>query len=408
MTDSSKTKPLAGLTVIELGQLLAGPFCGQMLAYFGADVIKIETPGKGDPLRGWRLVDESGTAYWWRSLGRNKRSVTVNLNHEEGRQLVRKMLDQADVLLENFRPGKMESWGLGPEDIATTNPELIYTRVSGYGQDGPYHTRPGFASACEAMGGFRYVNGFEDRPPVRPNLSLGDTLAGMHAVIGTLLALVQRQANATADGKSGPGQVVDVSILESVYNMMEGVVPEYSGAGVEREPSGSTLTGIVPTNTYRCKDGRFVVIGGNGDSIFKRLMHAAGRDDLAEDPRVADNAGRVKHEPEIDEVLQTWASKHSADELLGHLETAEVPSAPIYSVADMFKDPHFQARGLFEKVSYEDKTLDIPAMHPRLEKTPGGTEWPGPTLGEHTNEVMDQLLGLGESEVEDLRKAGIL
>lgn len=420
MTETERLKPLSGLTVIEMGQLIAGPFCGQMLAWFGADVIKIESPGKGDPLRGWRVLDESGTSFWWRSLARNKRSVTVNLNQEEGRQLIRQLLDRADVLIENFRPGKMESWGLGPDDIAKTNPALVYTRVSGYGQNGPYHTRPGFASACEAMGGFRHINGFDDRPPVRPNLSLGDTLAGMHAVIGTLLALLHRQTNSgvnpgvksgdeiTPGEASATGQVVDVSILESVYNMMEGIVPEYSGAGVERQPSGSTLTGIVPTNTYRCKDGRFVVIGGNGDSIFKRLMRAAGRDDLAEDSRLADNPGRVKHEAEIDEVIQSWASAHATDELLEQLDAAEVPSAPIYSVADMFEDPHFHERGMFEKVEYNDRTLDIPALHPRLATTPGETSWAGPELGEHTEEVLANFLDLGEKEIAELRDAGVL
>lgn len=397
-------KPLSGITVIELGQLLAGPFCGQMLAYFGADVIKVETPGSGDQLRGWRLLDDSGTSYWWRSLARNKRSVTIDLKEERGQQLVRSMLERADVVIENFRPGKMESWGMGPEDFNVTNPSLVYTRISGYGQTGPYSTKPGYASACEAMGGFRHVNGFPDRPPVRPNLSIGDTLAGMHAVIGTLLALMKRQSA----GADGAGQVVDVSILESVYNMMEGVVPEYSGAGVQREPSGSTLTGIVPTNTYRCRDDRYVVIGGNGNSIFKRLMAAAGREDLANDERLAENSGRVEHEDEIDEVLQGWALQHDADDLLQLLQQAEVPSAPIYSVADMFEDEHFRKRGMIETVEYEGKTLEVPALHPRLAKTPGGTNWAGPTLGAHTDEVLTQFLGCSADDIVKLRKAGIV
>ncbi len=404
MQAEESDKPLAGITVIELGQLLAGPFCGQMLAYFGADVIKVETPGSGDQLRGWRVLDDSGTSYWWRSLARNKRSVTIDLNTDRGQNLVREMLKRADVVIENFRPGKMESWGMGPDDFSETNPSLVYTRISGYGQTGPYSSKPGYASACEAMGGFRHVNGFPDRPPVRPNLSIGDTLAGMHAVIGTLLALMQRQSK----GADKTGQVVDVSILESVYNLMEGVVPEYSGAGVQRQPSGSTLTGIVPTNTYRCRDDRYVVIGGNGNSIFKRLMVAAGREDLANDERLAENAGRVEHEDEIDQVLQDWALQHESKTLLQLLQQAEVPSAPIYSVEDMFEDEHFRERGMFEKVEYEGKTLEVPALHPRLVKTPGGTKWAGPTLGAHTDEVLTQFLHYSEDDILELREAGVV
>lgn len=395
-------KPLTGIRVIEMGQLIAGPFAGQMLAYFGAEVIKIESPGTGDPIRTWRALDEQGTSFWWRSLARNKKSVTVNLNEPAGRDLVRKLLVDADVLIENFRPGKMESWGLGPEDLKKENARLVYTRVSGYGQSGPYHEKPGFASACEAMGGFRHLNGFPDRPPVRPNLSMGDTLAGMHAVIGTLLALFNRVH------QQGDGQVVDVSILESVYSMLESVVPEYSGAGLVRQPSGSTLTGIVPTNTYRCSDGKFVVIGGNGDSIFKRLMIAANRQDMAEDERYADNVGRVKHEREIDAVLAQWCASLSSTDLLQKLAAADVPSAPIYDVEDMFKDEHFKARGMFERVSYPSGELDIPAVHPKLADTPGDTRWAGPELGEHTDSVLSELLGLTDNEIDDLKNNRIV
>lgn len=407
-------RPLAGIRVLEVGQLIAGPYCGQMLGYFGADVIKIEAPGKGDPLRSWRLLDDSGTSFWWRSLARNKRSLTINLNEEEGRDLVRQLIDQADVLVENFRPGKMEDWGLGPEEIRKTNPALIYTRVSGYGQDGPYREQPGFASACEAIGGFRHLNGFPDRPPVRPNLSMGDTLAGLHAVIGTLMALLKRQRDQQSHAEhaskpaSAVGQVVDVSIFESVFNLLEAVVPEYSGAGVVREPSGSTLTGIVPTNTYRCKDGKYVVVGGNGDSIFKRLMDIAGHPDMANDPRFADNQGRVAHEKIIDDALAEWAGAHESRELLQLLQQAEVPSGPIYSVADMFADPHFQARGLFENVTIGDRSLDIPALHPRLQESPGGTDWPGPELGEHTDAILAQDLALSENAITELRAKGII
>ncbi len=411
--------PLAGVTVIEMGQLIAGPFCGQMLAWFGATVIKIEPPRKGDPLRSWRALDSDGTSYWWRSHARNKFSVTLDLNKQAGRDLVTQLLIKADVLVENFRPGKLESWGLGPEDLKVHNPALVITRVSGYGQDGPYRSQPGFASACEAIGGLRYINGYPDRPPVRPNLSLGDTLAGMHAVIGTLLALYNR--NQSGEGK---GQVVDVSIMESVFNMLEGVVPEYSGAGLVREPSGSTLTGIVPTNTYKCRDGKYVVIGGNGDSIFKRLMVAVGRVDMAEDERLSTNPGRVANEAEIDNALQAWASLHNSADLLSILADAEVPAGPIYSVADMFEDEHYRARGLFEKVSYEKETtgesvnhdttatdtatLEIPALHPRLSDTPGRTEWAGPQLGADTDSILTSMLGLSQEELQNLKTTGVI
>ena len=298
---SEAPKPLAGIRVLEMGQLIAGPFAGCMLAYFGAEVVKIEPPGTGDPLRNWRVLRD-GTSLWWRAMGRNKKCITLNLREPRGRRLARTLALGSDVLIENFRPGTMEKWGLGPDELRAEAPELVYTRVSGYGQTGPYAAKPGFASVCEGFGGLRYINGFPGEPPVRPNLSLGDTLAALHAVIGVLLALVHRNR---IDGNSigGAGQVVDVAIYESVYNVLEAIVPEYDGAGIVREPSGSTLTGIVPTNTYPCADGRYVIIGGNADSIFKRLMRAAGRDDLAGDARLADNAGRVAHQREVDDAI---------------------------------------------------------------------------------------------------------
>lgn len=418
MQEQSDSGPLSGITVIEMGQLIAGPFCGQMLAWFGATVIKIEAPGKGDPLRSWREIDTDGTSFWWRSQARNKHSVTIDLGQQAGRDIVSDLLAKADVLIENFRPGKMESWGFGPDQLKELNPRLVMTRVSGYGQSGPLRTKPGFASACEAMGGFRYLNGFPDRPPVRPNLSLGDTLAGMHAVIGTLLALYNRdRSDSDAASSAGTGQVVDVSIMESVFNMLEGVVPEYSGADVVREPSGSTLTGIVPTNTYKCRDGKYVVIGGNGDSIFNRLMKAAGRIDLADDPRLRHNPGRVEHEKEIDAVLQEWAAQHDSPQLLALLEAAEVPSGPIYSVADMFEDEHYQARGLFEEVSYAAPTADnsdnqrslvMPSMHPRLADTPGSNRWAGQELGADTKAILHRFLGLSDAQLRKLESTGVI
>jgi len=402
MTAEKTSRPLDGFRVLELGQLLAGPFTTSVLAYFGAEVIKVEPPGTGDPIRTWRVMKD-GTSLWWHSLGRNKKSVTANLRTDEGRALVRRLAAHCDVLVENFKPGTMEKWGLGPADLWADNPGLIMARISGYGQTGPYASRPGFASVCEGVGGFRYVNGFPGETPVRPNLSIGDTLAGLHAVLGVLLAVIHR-----SNDPKRRGQVIDTAIYEAVFNLMEGVVPEYSGAGVVREPSGSTLTGIVPTNTYRCKDGKFVIIGGNGDSIYKRLMQTMGRPDLADDPRMADNAGRVKHEKELDEAIGGWTSSLSSTEVLDRLEKAAVPGGPIYSVVDMFNDPHFQARGLFEEVIVNGEPLTIPALVPFLSATPGRTDWPGPEIGAHNEEILSGLLGLGPEEMARLTDAGAI
>ena len=394
------SRPLDGIRVVELGQLIAGPFAGSVLAYFGAEVVKVEPPGGGDAIRGWRVLRD-GTSYFWRMLGRNKKSVTLSLRTEEGRALVKRLIEDADVVIENFRAGAMERWGLGPEEFRDTNPGLVYARVSGYGQTGPYSERPGYASVCEGIGGFRYLNGFPGEAPVRPNLSLGDTLAGLHAAVGILLALVER-------GKSSTGQLVDVAIYESVFNVLESVVPEYDGAGLVREPSGTTLTGIVPTNTYPCRDGRHVIIGGNGDSIYRRLMRAAGRPDLADDPRLAHNAGRVEHEKLIDDALAEWTRSLDSTEVLARLAEADVPSGPIYSVAEIMDDPHYRARGMFHRVEIDGEPLVLPAMSPRLDATPGGTEWPGPELGSHNREILEERLGLGEAEIEALRGKGVL
>src|SRR5205823_13106768 len=303
-------------------------------------VIKIEPPEKGDPLRGWRIL-EQGTSLWWRSLGRNKKCITLNLYTEKGRQIARQLADRVDILIENFRPGTLEKWGLGPEELKQTNPGLIYARISGYGQTGPYASRPGFASVCEGIGGFRHINGFPGAPPVRPNLSLGDTLAGLHAVLGILLAYIQRNRPV-----QGIGQVVDVAIYEAVFNILEAVVPEYDGAGVVRQPSGSTLTGIVPTNTYRCRDDKYVIIGGNGDSIFQRLMRTADRPDLAMVPCLADNAGRVVHEQEIDTAIAAWTAPLDTWHVLQQLEAPAVPAGPIHNGVDMMRDPLLHARGI--------------------------------------------------------------
>jgi len=341
--------PLAGYRVIELGQLLAGPFAGCMLGYFGAEVIKIEPPNGGDPIRRWREM-RGDTSLWWRSLARNKKSVTIDLKTTQGIELVRQLIDKADVVIENFRPGVVEKWGLGPNDFSDSNPGLVYARISGYGQDGPYASKPGFASVCEGMSGFRYVNGHPGEAPVRPNLSIGDTISGIHAALGIVLALLEKQS-------SGAGQVIDVALVESMFNLMEAVVPEFDGNGAIRQPSGSTVTGIVPTNTYRCSDSKYIVIGGNGDSIFQRLMLAAGQPDMAEDPRLASNQGRVEHEPEIDMVLAQWCAAHDSAYLLKLLDEARVPAGPIYNVEDMLNDEHFNARGLFETVEIDGQPL---------------------------------------------------
>lgn len=396
----SASGPLAGIRVIELGQLLAGPFAGCMLGYFGAEVIKIEPPQGGDPIRTWREM-RGDTSLWWRSLARNKKSVTIDLKSTQGIELVRRLIEQADVVIENFRPGVVEKWGLGPDSFRESNPGLVYARISGYGQDGPYAAKPGFASVCEGMSGFRYVNGHPGEAPVRPNLSIGDTISGIHAALGIAMALIEKQ-------RSGEGQVVDVALVESMFNLMEAVVPEYDGNGVVREPSGSTVTGIVPTNTYRCRDGRYIVIGGNGDSIFKRLMVAAQCPQMAEDPRLASNQGRVEHEAEIDAALAAWCAANDAAALLQKLDEARVPAGPIYNVADMMADPHFNARGLFESVEIDGQPLKIPALVPRLSRTPGETRWPGSALGAANADVLQGLLGLDEGALRELRADGVI
>jgi len=403
MNNKSTARPLDGFRILEVGQLLAGPFVGSMLGYFGAEVIKVEAPGDGDPIRKWRILDEDGTSFWWRSLGRNKKCITANLRTDEGRDIVRRLAEKSDVIVENFRPGTMEKWGLGPDDLRAANPGLIYSRISGYGQTGPYASRPGFASVCEGVGGFRYVNGFPGQAPVRPNLSIGDTLAGLHAALGIVMACVYRLKD-----PEGRGQVIDTSLYESVFNLLEGVVPEYDGAGVVREPSGSTLTGIVPTNTYRCSDGKFIIIGANGDSIFKRLAEKMGRPDMAADPRFADNAGRVTHEKELDDATTAWTSSMDSETALADLEQARVPSGPIYSVVDMFADEHFKARGLFEKVDVNGKPLTIPAMVPKLSETPGRTDWAGPEIGAFNDEILGDRLGFSAQELEKMRAEGII
>ena len=386
---------LAGLKVIELGQLIAGPFAGKTLADFGAEVIKIEPPAAdgttgGDPLRQWRML-HNGTSVWWQVQSRNKHSVVLDLRTDEGRATVRRLIDEADVLIENFKPGTLEKWGMGYEVLSRSNTGLIMLRVSGYGQTGPYRDRPGFAVVAEAMGGMRYLNGEPGRPPVRAGVSLGDTLAALHGVIGVLLALQARHASVSRDAPKGLGQVVDVALYESVFNCMESLLPEYSAFGAVRQPAGSALPGIAPSNAYPCADG-MVVIGGNGDSIFKRLMIAIGRDDLATDPQLAGNPGRVLRVAEIDAAIGAWTSVRQVAQVLDVLNAASVPVGRIYTAADIAADPHYQAREMLLSVSTPDGlTVQVPGIVPKLSRTPGAITRRAPELGEDTDAVLSRI-----------------
>jgi crotonobetainyl-CoA:carnitine CoA-transferase CaiB-like acyl-CoA transferase len=348
---------------------------------------------------------KDGTSLWWRSLARNKKCISLDLKTEEGRDLVKQLLTTADIVIENFRPGVMENWGLGPESLRRENPRLIYARISGYGQSGPYAKKPGFASACEGISGFRYLNGYPDEAPVRPNLSLGDTVSGLHAVIGIMMAL--RACDQQSGEQLGEGQVVDVALYESMFNLLEAVIPEYHAADIIRQPSGTTVTGIVPTNTYKCADGKYLVIGGNGDSIFMRLMQAVGREDMSENEAYATNAGRVRYERDIDAVLKAWCADHKLEDAINILESKRVPCGPVYNAEDMMNDPHFNERGLFEQVEINGEPLKIPAILPKLKETPGSTEWPGPDLGSHTDEVL-ATLGMDAQKIADLKARGVI
>ena len=398
--DTPVTGPLAGLKVVELGQLIAGPFAAKTLADFGADIIKIEPPGAGDPLRQWRLIKD-GTSVWWQVQSRNKRSVALDLRDPQAQDIVRLLAADADVLIENFRPGAMEGWGLGPEALLRLNPRLIMLRVSGYGQTGPYRDKPGFGVVAEAMGGLRHLTAEPGRVPVRVGVSLGDTLASLHGVIGILMALHERQ-------RSGQGQVIDVALFEAVFNCMESLLPEYSAFGAVREPAGSALPGIAPSNAYRCADGGYALIAGNGDSIFKRLMTAIGRDDLGGDPALADNSGRVARVAEIDAAIGAWATQRSVTEVLAALDAAAVPAGRIYSVADIAADPHYQARGMIETVRMPDgSALSVPGIVPKLSRTPGSHRRNAPALGQDTDAVLGEI-GLTPAQIQALKDKGII
>lgn len=391
---------LAGIRVLELGQLIAGPFAAKTLADFGAQVIKIEPPGQGDPLRKWRLLHE-GTSVWWEAQSRSKQSVCVDLRQPEGQALVRELAGQADVLIENFRPGTMEKWGLSWEALHAANSRLIMLRVSGYGQTGPKATEPGFAAIGEAMAGLRYLNGEPGRAPVRAGLSLGDTIAGLHGALGVLLALYQR------DARGGQGQVIDAALYESVFNLSESLLPEYSAFGAVREPAGAALPGIAPSNAYPCRDG-YVLIAGNGDAIYARLMGRIGRHDLRDDPDLAHNDGRARRVHELDAAIGAWTAEQTIDAVLDAMREADVPAGRIYSVADIAADPHYRARGAITSVqSASGLDVEIPAIFPLLSDTPGEIRARAPRLGEHTDEVLEQA-GLGEARRADLRKRGVI
>jgi len=412
---TSAAGPLAGLRVLELGQLIAGPFAAKTLADFGADVIKIEAPADpsgnagagGDPLRRWRLLKD-GTSVWWQVQSRNKRSVALDLRQREAQDIVRTLALQADVLIENFRPGAMEGWGLGPDGLQAANPALIMLRISGYGQTGPYRDRPGFGVVAEAMGGLRHLTGEPGRVPVRVGISIGDTLASLHGVIGILMALQHRHATVSTEHPKGLGQVVDVALYEAVFNCMESLLPEYSVFGAVRGPSGSALPGIAPTNAYQCADGSWAIIAGNGDSIFKRLMHAIGRDDLGADPALADNTGRVARVDEIDAAIGAWAATLPATSVLHRLEQAQVPAGRIYSIADIAADPHYAARGMLSSVSLDDGTqVAVPGFVPKLSRTPGGHRRNAPKLGQDTEAVLREV-GITDAQLQALRDRGVI
>ncbi|MBK5476440.1 CoA transferase [Pseudomonas sp. TH21] len=393
--------PLEGIKVVEMGQLIAGPFAAKILAEFGAEVIKIEPPVTGDPLRKWRLLHD-GTSVWWAAQSRNKQSVTLDLRQAEAREVVKRLVQDADILIENFRPGTLEKWGLGWDELSAINPGLVMLRVSGYGQTGPYRDLPGFGVIGEAMGGLRHLSGEPGRTPVRVGVSIGDSLSALHGVIGVLLALRHREQH------GGAGQQVDVALYESVFNMMESLIPEYSVFGSVREPAGSSLPGIAPTNAYRCKDGKYALIAGNGDSIYRRLMEKIQRLDLADDPELAQNDGRVRHVARIDAAISTWTAERSLDDVLAALKDANIPCGKIYDAADIAADPHYQARDMLLASQLDDGTpVTLPGIVPKLMATPGRVHSRAPALGQHTDAVLERI-GIDAPTREAWRARGLI
>jgi formyl-CoA transferase len=398
--------PLSGIRVLELGNFIAAPSAGRLMAEFGAEVIKIEKPGSGDQVRHWRLL-RGDTSMMWRTLARNKKSVTIDLRTPRGNQLARRLAGKADVVLENYRPGTLEAWGLSPEVLRGENPQLVVVRISGYGQTGPYRDRAGFGGVAEALGGLRSVTGYPDRPPTRIGISMGDSLAGLFGVIGALMGLLARYR---LGGERG--ETVDVALHEAVYAVMESLIPEYSAYGLVRTRTGNEIPGVAPSNTYPCRDGEGVVIGGNADGIFVRLMHAIGRTDLASDPRFRDNQGRAAHSRLLDEAIASWTAVRSLDEVMAAMVEAGVPAGPVYTAKEIVDDPHFRAREMFVeravRIDGPAEPVLFPGIVPKLELRPGGMRWPGPELGEHTDDVLTELAGIAEDELVELRRQGVI
>ena len=392
---------LSGIRVLELGQLIAGPFAAKTLADFGAEIIKVESPQEGDPLRKWRMIHE-GTSVWWQAQSRNKQSICIDLRVKEGQDIVRRLAKEADVLIENFRPGTMEKWGMGWDELHTLNPKLIMLRVSGYGQDGPRRDEPGFAAIAEATAGLRYITGHPGEVPARAGLSLGDTIAGLHGALGVLLALYER------DARGGEGQMIDVALYEAVFNLTESLLPEYHVFGAVRQPAGGALPGIAPSNAYPCSDGQYVLIAANGDSLFKRLMELIGRADLANDPDLARNDGRAKRAEEIDQIIGNWSKQRTLEDILSALQSIAVPAGRIYTAKDIAEDPHYRARGVIQTVeSAGGLKVEMPGVVPKLSNNPGAIRYRAPTLGEHTDIIL-QSLGLSAEQIKALKEAGIL
>ena len=392
---------LSGIRVLELGQLIAGPFAAKTLADFGAEIIKVESPQDGDPLRKWRMIHE-GTSVWWQAQSRNKQSICIDLRVKEGQDIVRRLVKEADVLIENFRPGTMEKWGMGWDELHTLNPKLIMLRVSGYGQDGPRRDEPGFAAIAEATAGLRYITGHPGEVPARAGLSLGDTIAGLHGALGVLLALYER------DARGGEGQMIDVALYEAVFNLTESLLPEYHVFGAVRQPAGGALPGIAPSNAYPCLDGQYVLIAANGDSLFKRLMELIGRADLANDPDLARNDGRAKRAEEIDQIIGEWSKQRTLEDILSALQSIAVPAGRIYTAKDIAEDPHYRARGVIQTVeSAGGLKVEMPGVVPKLSNNPGAIRHRAPTLGEHTDIIL-QSLGLSAEQIKALKEAGIL
>ena len=392
---------LSGIRVLELGQLIAGPFAAKTLADFGAEIIKVESPREGDPLRKWRMIHE-GTSVWWQAQSRNKQSICIDLRVKEGQEIVRRLAKEADVLIENFRPGTMEKWGMGWDELHTLNPKLIMLRVSGYGQDGPRRDEPGFAAIAEATAGLRYITGHPGEVPARAGLSLGDTIAGLHGALGVLLALYER------DARGGKGQMIDVALYEAVFNLTESLLPEYHVFGAVRQPAGGALPGIAPSNAYPCSDGQYVLIAANGDSLFKRLMELIDRADLANDPDLARNDGRAKRAEEIDQIIGEWSKQRTLEDILSALQSIAVPAGRIYTAKDIAEDPHYRARGVIQTVeSAGGLKVEMPGVVPKLSNNPGAIRHRAPTLGEHTDIIL-QSLGLSAEQIKALKEAGIL